>query len=415
MDSGRRQRKVIFSSIAFLVVATLSVFLVWQLRPLIMPILLGVLMAYIFRPLKSAFKYRWLPNGLRVALLLTGLTLSLLFSVNFVKNSIPDENEKIALMVRLKYKFNEKLQKVFNYDPATGKGNMFYNYFSSDINSLQNSLNKYLELSDEQHLKFIQSHAEKQDPIYQYYLEINKHKALNHADKAPASVAEKENAYAEGHESSLILSVMDTLSIWFLFPIVFMFLLMDDGSMLQNFVRLIPNRYFELTLTVLEEVDEAIGNYLRGMSLDCALVGFSLALGFFLIGVDYQMSLIIGILSGIGTAIPFLGPVIGLGFGLTYALVIESISPVLPFVDMDNLFLAVIVVNVVVLLLDNLVFQPVVLGSATDLHPLIVIVGIMAGSMIFGMAGVLFAIPAIVVFKAVAQHAVKGLKDYRII
>ncbi|MBK8203572.1 MAG: AI-2E family transporter [Bdellovibrionales bacterium] len=44
--------------------------------------------------------------------------------------------------------------------------------------------------------------------------------------------------------------------------------------------------------------------------------------------------------------------------------------------------------------LDNLVFQPILLGSSVNLHPLVVILGIMGGSMLFGLAGVLLAVPA---------------------
>jgi len=69
----------------------------------------------------------------------------------------------------------------------------------------------------------------------------------------------------------------------------------------------------------------------------------------------------------------------------------------------------------IVLCLDNIVFQPIVLGGAVNLHPLVVIVGIMGASMLFGMAGVLLAIPTIVVLKVVIQHTFRGLKDYRII
>jgi predicted PurR-regulated permease PerM len=58
--------------------------------------------------------------------------------------------------------------------------------------------------------------------------------------------------------------------------------------------------------------------------------------------------------------------------------------------------IAVVVVNILVKVLDDFVFQPIVLGGAVDLHPLVVILGIMGGSMMFGMAGVLLGIPAIV-------------------
>jgi predicted PurR-regulated permease PerM len=104
-----------------------------------------------------------------------------------------------------------------------------------------------------------------------------------------------------------------------------------------------------------------------------------------------------------------------LSFGLTYAVIAEDVHPLLPFMTADNLPVAVLSVIVIVLILDNIVFQPIVLGGAVNLHPLVVIIGIMGASMLFGMTGVLLAIPTIVVTKVVIQHTFRGLKDYRII
>jgi predicted PurR-regulated permease PerM len=66
-------------------------------------------------------------------------------------------------------------------------------------------------------------------------------------------------------------------------------------------------------------------------------------------------------------------------------------------------------------LLDNAIFQPLVVGSAVNLHPLVVILGVFGGSLMFGFAGLIFAIPTIVVLKVVTETFFTGLKDYRII
>jgi predicted PurR-regulated permease PerM len=96
-------------------------------------------------------------------------------------------------------------------------------------------------------------------------------------------------------------------------------------------------------------------------------------------------------------------------------LIAEDLNPLIPFVNIDNAAIAVIIVNIVVHLLDNMLFQPVVLGGAVNLHPLVIIIGLLAGSMLFGAAGVVLAIPTIVVLKVVSENTFRGLKDYRII
>jgi len=65
--------------------------------------------------------------------------------------------------------------------------------------------------------------------------------------------------------------------------------------------------------------------------------------------------------------------------------------------------------------LDDVVFQPFVLGSAVNIHPLVVVVAIIGGSLIMGLWGMVFAIPTVVVVKAAVETLFKELKDYRII
>ncbi len=419
-DPERRRRAMLVNTITIILAVGITVYLIWALKELILPFVLGILLAYLFRPLRSAFKYRWLPNGIRVVFLFTLLTSGILIGIKFIKNNIPNDKEKLEILVRLKYKFNEKFNSMMGFDQATGKGNAMFNLISQDLSPLKNSINGYLELSPDQQEAFLEFRdgVEGFEPVsekyYQYFL-INT-KKVEQPKREPAKTAVVAATIPNtAKEKSVLKTAMGILSIWFLLPIVFVFFLLDDGIIGQFFIRLVPNRYFELVLTVKDEVDQAIGKYLRGISMECGLVFISMTAGLYVVGIGLKMAILIGILAGLATAIPFLGPVVGLSFGLTHALIVEEINPLLPFVSMDNLPVAVFFAIGIVLALDNIVFQPIVLGGAVNLHPLIVIIGIMAASMMFGMAGVLLAIPSIVIIKVIIQHTFGGLKDYRII
>jgi predicted PurR-regulated permease PerM len=65
--------------------------------------------------------------------------------------------------------------------------------------------------------------------------------------------------------------------------------------------------------------------------------------------------------------------------------------------------------------LDDVLFQPFVPGSAVNIHPLVVVIAILGGSLIMGLWGMLFAIPTVVVVKTTVATFFKELKDYRII
>src|SRR3990172_3211934 len=175
-------------------------------------------------------------------------------------------------------------------------------------------------------------------------------------------------------------------------PLVFLFLLIDDGEIKRFFIGLVPNRYFEVSLAVFDKVNKAIGNYLSGILIECSLVGISYAVLLMLIGFEIKMALMIGLVAGIANAIPLLGPAIAFGIGASYALIAEDVSSIMPFITTNNLFIAVAACVLIVMILDNAVFQPFVVGGAVQIHPLAVFVGIIGGSMLFGFAGLILAI-----------------------
>jgi len=149
--------------------------------------------------------------------------------------------------------------------------------------------------------------------------------------------------------------------------------------------------------------------------IECFLVGLILALGLILLGIPLGIAVAIGVVSGLLNAIPFLGAVIALVIGVSYALIAEDVRPLIPGLNPNDLALYVVVLVVIAHVLDDVVFQPFVLGGAVNVHPLVVVIAIIAGSLIMGLWGMLFAIPTVVVVKTAVETFFKELKDYRII
>jgi predicted PurR-regulated permease PerM len=131
-------------------------------------------------------------------------------------------------------------------------------------------------------------------------------------------------------------------------PLIFVFLGFDNGQIRRFFISLVPNRYFELSLTVLDRLDAAIGRYLRGTLLECFLVGLTLILGLILLGIPMGIAIAIGVVSGLLNAIPFLGTVIALVIGVGYALIAENITPLIPGLNPNNLALYVVILVIIV-------------------------------------------------------------------
>ena len=87
-------------------------------------------------------------------------------------------------------------------------------------------------------------------------------------------------------------------------PLIFVFLGFDNGQMRRYLIGLVPNRYFELSLTLLDRLDDAIGKYLRGTLTECFLVGLTLCLGLILLGIPVGPAIAISVIAGL--VAPFL-------------------------------------------------------------------------------------------------------------
>ncbi len=392
--------------------------IVWALRTMIIPAAVGALLAYACLPLLRKLKKTGLPDALALLILLGAFVLGIMLVTDRIKHIIPDETGKILLRVRIQYKIHEK------YNDIVGKEQNFITQtVAKEIDPVFNDFVNILSLNanERSHLMWhFEANKDKSLLLQRYfqYHQVNLARQARIKDKEEAEVStpeEKSAKKAGSGQVSMISKVTNIISIWLVAPFVFIFLLIDNGEIKRNLIILVPNRYFEMVLTIIDNVDDAIGKYLRGTLMECSLVGLSFMTLLFMIGIELQWALLIGIIAGLANAIPFLGPAIGLVVGMSYALIAENMQPVLPFIDPNNIIIWVLIAVGIVQALDNTVFQPIVLGSAVSLHPLVVIIGVMGGSVILGFAGMLFAIPIIVVVKVMLSTLVNEMKAYNLI
>lgn len=404
----RAKRAQVFYGCLLAFGITLLVVLCWFLKGLFFPILTGAFLAYVLRPLKNSFRAPWLNDELRIFLLVSVMMVGLLWAASALRSITPGPVQVAELKTRMKYKFNEKFAEVMNIDEETKKGNKFYEYFKADLQPMIQQTNDYLKLGEEEEALFLEHYKNAEDEqkreYYKYYLK-NIYTRIDNGERTIANV----------HVANKHDDLIHGLSLWILTPLMLIFLLLDNGQIQHFFMRLVPNRYFEMALIVIDELDDAIGRYLRGTLLECLLVGLSMTIGLFLLGVPISVSFAIGFISGLINAVPFLGPMIGCVIGLAYSLIAENIHPLIPGIGPQDLAVAVIALVMIVHLLDNAIFQPFVLGNAVNLHPLVVIIGIIGGSVMAGVLGMLLAIPTLVILRTCIQTLVKELKAYQII
>lgn len=405
-----RRSRIVYSFL-FLFIFAIIVFLLWSLKSLILPILIGMVSAYICVPVLNYLIRKGIPRSAAFVLLFGVFTSCVFLIVSQIVSMIPNEKDMLEIRLRLQYKSNEQYLLLLGKEDFSSKGNFLDDFLGEDLQSLMAEVNRFLALNEAEEQLFLNYASDpkhKITPRTMYYYEENK--------KLPFTGSTEYKAGTSTRVPSNNLSdLLDELSIWTLTPFVFLFMLFDDGEIKRFIINLIPNRYFEMGLTTFENIDQAVGSYLRGTLMESLLVGITFVVVLLLLGFDIQASILIGSVAGITNAIPFLGPVIGAIAAVIYTLLVEDINPVIPFISSDHVLLGVIAAVFIVQLIDNIFYAPVVMGKAVNLHPIVVVIAISGGSIIWGFAGMLFAIPAIVILNVFISTIYTQLKDYFLI
>jgi predicted PurR-regulated permease PerM len=426
MDSPsvRKTRANILYGTGALLFVALAVGLVWALRAIIVPLLVGALAAYIVIPVVNFMERRGLNRNVAILLLFGVLFVTVFLAVRQVEGLLPDDQQKLILRIRIEYKINQNYARIMGLDDTLRKGNTIYSLLGQDLDPLITRFNVSMFPDQEEREALARSRESGVNPqvvtddVFQLYvanaetmrklLQREAGDAQSPAEGNPQATAPQDAP----HSGGMLHTVGEIASLWIVTPFVFLFLLLDNGQSKRTLIRAVPNRFFEMTLNLMHDVDQAIGSYVRGTLLECALVGITYLISLLVIGFDIQWALLISLVTGIANAIPFVGPLFGLAMGMAYALMADSVHPLFPFINTGNLWLCVLLSVGLAKALDDGVFQPVVLGRAVHLHPIVVTTAIIGGEILFGVAGMLFAIPAIVVFKVLVSSTLKQLKAY---
>jgi predicted PurR-regulated permease PerM len=406
----------------------LAAYLTWELRNLILPLTVSGLLAYVCRPLVTGLERHHVPRGLAIGLLLAGFLLACVVIIVGVQALIPTEHKVIELKVHALYALNERYKTLMGLDHSPTSGNRLYRLVRTDVDPLMDHVNQVLALTPDEHAEFIASHAGPAGIEFGSDQLLSEHRANLQTRKVPGrTLSPLPDAGTAGRADQVLdqgwtkivrtplTALGDVLSTWIIAPLVFFFLLRDTGEIKRGLLRLVPNRLFEPALAILADLDRAVGDYLRGVSLSCSLLGLTITLFLALIGVPLRWAFAIGLLAAVSNVVPYLGSSIALLAGLAYAFFGESFHPVLPMVETESFALWVIVAVALAELIKNAVYEPVVLGGAVRLHPLMIIIGFVGGTLMFGLVGAILAVPTITVFTVFISSAARHFKAYGLI
>jgi predicted PurR-regulated permease PerM len=189
-----------------------------------------------------------------------------------------------------------------------------------------------------------------------------------------------------------------------IFSITFItfFFLKDQKLFYESILMWVPDKYVGNVTRALNSIKNLLTRYFIGIVIQSTCIMILVTLGMTIVGIDFQQSLVMGLIIGILNVIPYAGPWIGLAIAITMGVashINEDITTVvIPLVTY------MIIVEVIVHLIDNIVFQPVIFSNSVKAHPLEIFIVVLASGFAAGIPGMILGIPAYTVLRVLARE-----------
>jgi predicted PurR-regulated permease PerM len=225
-----------------------------------------------------------------------------------------------------------------------------------------------------------------------------------------AGTAQAFLASLSGPAFSIVGTAFRTL-INLIFLITLMFYMLRDGRRFYNvLVEFASPNYRDDVRRLLYELGEIWNAYLRGQVILCLFIGVVVFIAATILGV--RNPLVLGLISGVLEFVPSLGPFLAIIPAVLLALV--SPSTTLPFLEGTTFALVVIVVWVIVQNIEAIILVPRIMGGSLNLHPVLIIVGLLAGASFGGALGVILAAPVIASARLLGHYVYGKVTDQQV-
>lgn len=336
------------------VIALFMGYLIWLLRPVLTPFLIGTIFAYILQPGVNWLTRHHIPRMIAVLVMMLLLLISLVCFILLVlivvqKQGLEIKNQAPALIIRLQNFVMPKLEEYgFN--------------FNLDLPSIFQLLSSRLTGSTHTLIE-----------------------TLLHSIKTSGNLA----ITVIGH----VVMV----------PLVIYYLLYDWNILLKKLKNIIPLRHLRKTMELTNQLDKLLSQYLRGQLLVMAILATYYAFALWLSG--FEIGVPVGLFTGLAVFVPYIG------FGLGLLLAMSAV-----FLQFNNWYGLGMVALIYGLgqVMETVYLTPRFVGERIGMHPLAIIFALLVFGQLFGIFGILLAFPASAIVLVVTQNLRKAYNRSRL-
>ncbi len=190
---------------------------------------------------------------------------------------------------------------------------------------------------------------------------------------------------------SAVFSLASTMVELIVVPVITFYMIKIGGRFVRGFIALFPQNYRPHLTRLFEEMNRVLSAYIVGQLSLSVFMTVVIFLGMLALGIPYP--LVIGLLAGVVEMIPVVGPIVG---------AVPAI--LLGLAESSGLAVKVLIFYIVVQQLDAHLVMPKLMGSVTNVHPVAIILGVLVGGQLYGIVGMMVAVPVLAVLQILLRH-----------
>jgi predicted PurR-regulated permease PerM len=201
----------------------------------------------------------------------------------------------------------------------------------------------------------------------------------------------------------VVSGILSTAFLIIIIPFITFFILRDRRKIKYGLISIVPNKYFEMTINIINKIEDQLSNYVRGWIFDATFVGILSMAGLSFLKINNAV--VIGIIAGLGHLIPYAGPIVG---GIPAILI-----SIIQYGDF-HMVIPIVIVFTIIYVLDNSIAQPYIFSKSADMNPITIIALLLLGNELLGAFGMLIAIPVATILKVSARETINGFRNYKL-
>jgi predicted PurR-regulated permease PerM len=195
-------------------------------------------------------------------------------------------------------------------------------------------------------------------------------------------------------------TAFNAISLVIITPIALFYFLRDWNKIAKTISKIFPNNLSKISNKLIAEINETLAGYIRGQSLVCFILATYYSMAFYIMGLESSFAL--GVTSGILVFVPYVGAI--------FSCILTLLAAIIQFEEFVKPGI-ILIIFLVGQFVEGNFLVPKIVGERVNLHPVWIMLGLVAGSSLMGFIGLLIALPLTAALGVIIRFAFAKYKN----